>query len=78
MRFSLAEAQPLLQSSTLLPPQHFSGNPLDRTYDKRRKFDGTSKQEEVRGQGAAVGMAAAGMAAAGLLAKSFGVQRVHS
>ncbi|PNW78451.1 hypothetical protein CHLRE_09g396900v5 [Chlamydomonas reinhardtii] len=47
MRFSLAEAQPLLQSSTLLPPQHFSGNPLDRTYDKRRKFDGTSKQEEV-------------------------------
>ncbi len=31
----------------LLPPQHFSGNPLDRTYDKRRKFDGSSRQDEV-------------------------------
>ncbi|KXZ49974.1 hypothetical protein GPECTOR_18g130 [Gonium pectorale] len=43
-RFSLADAPSLQQ---LLPPQHFSGNPLDRTYDKRRKFDGTSKQDEV-------------------------------
>lgn len=30
-----------------LPRQHFTGNPLDRAYDARRKFDGTSKQGEV-------------------------------
>ncbi|GFR52546.1 hypothetical protein Agub_g15121 [Astrephomene gubernaculifera] len=49
-RFSLAGAQPMLPgpaTQLLLPPQHFSGNPLDRTYDKRLKFDGTSKQDEI-------------------------------
>jgi NAD+ diphosphatase len=30
-----------------LPKQHFTGNPLDRAYNARRKFDGTAKQGEV-------------------------------
>ncbi|GIL76818.1 hypothetical protein Vretimale_8708 [Volvox reticuliferus] len=49
-RISIADVQPLLSTSIsqqLLPPQHFSGNPLDRTYDRRLKFDGTSKSEEI-------------------------------
>ncbi|GLC36159.1 hypothetical protein PLESTB_001374200 [Pleodorina starrii] len=49
-RFFMADVQPLLPTPSpqlLLPPQHFSGNPLDRTYDRRLKFDGTSKSDEV-------------------------------
>ncbi|EFJ43697.1 hypothetical protein VOLCADRAFT_118984 [Volvox carteri f. nagariensis] len=50
-RFFVEDSQSLMLSAVvpqlLLPPQHFSGNPLDRTYDRRLKFDGTSKSDEI-------------------------------
>lgn len=33
--------------SSLLPKQLFAGNPLERAYDTRKRFDGSSTQEEV-------------------------------